>query len=322
MSGLSEIELHRWNEMNAGRDIISAYLSDTITVGDFNLVIGARYDTTSVFVKETEVLSSVQPGTEGWIDNFSSGTADAINTIIPRFTIPGLDPDYGWGFFSPRIGLVWDIGGKGTTTAKFSAGLYCAKSDLVSFTKGRGYRPVGANAWMNFWWMDDNGDGTIGFEELYWNDTSTYAAYRTFDNSGNFIGDWDDFEGTFWGDYNPLNPTQLTDPSRTIADDAQRGPRARELAVTLEHELMTNFMIGVNFTYKIYDNYNWNLSYWPDTGKLLSKDDYVEVGTIPSTIGGQSTGEAAGKPYYLLNAAYTNTQYSMEVQRPDYNHKY
>jgi hypothetical protein len=175
---------------------------------------------------------------------------------------------------------------------------------------------------MNFWWIDDNADSLIGFQELYWHTSSNFAAYRAFDDSGNFIGDWDDARGTFWGAYDPLNPTQLTDPTTTIADDAKRGPRARELDFTVEHELMTDFMIGVNFTYKIYDNYNWTLQYWPDTGKIDSKDEYVQVGTIPSTIGGESTGEAGGKPYYLRNAAYTSTAFRIEVPRPDYNHKY
>jgi hypothetical protein len=71
-----------------------------------------------------------------------------------------------------------------------------------------------------------------------------------------------------------------------------------------------------------FDQTNWTLNYWPDTGMIQSKNDYAQVGTIPATVGGYSTGEAAGKPYYLLKKEITSTIYRIKMQRPDYGRNY
>lgn len=322
LSDISRLEVVRWAEQNLGRDITSGYLSDTITTGQFNIVLGLRYDTTSLFVNETEVLNSIMPDTSAWEDNFTPQTAGAIDKLIPKFTIPSIDPDYGWGYLSPRIGIIWDVGGKGRTTAKFSFGRYSAKGDLISYTKGRQYLPAGAEASLNFWWLDDSGDGIIDYTELYWHDSTTFAPYRAYDDAGNFIGDWADAQDTFWEDYDPLNPTQLAWPTRVIPDEAQRSTTATEFSFSLQHELIVDLMVALDLTYKLYDNYNWTLNYWPDTGAIDSKDNFVAVGTVPGTVAGEATGDGAGQTYYLYNESYVPTIWRIEQPRPDYNHKY
>jgi len=319
---IARLNFWRWAEQDIGRDIYSAYLADTITIGDFNIVAGLRYDSVSLFIHDQKVANSILPDTPAWQDNFTSRTAAVIEGAIPRFSIPGFDPKYDWGFFSPRIGIVWDIGGKGKTTAKLSFGRYPMTGDLIDAWKGSNYLPLGANAFFSSWWRDDNKDNKIDYTEFYWHNAKTFAPYRIYDDAGAFVGNWTDGQGTFWSGYDPLNPTQLKNPSVVIPESAQRSDTAMELSATLEHELIQDFMVGLNFTYKLYSNYRWTLPYWPDTGQVDNKNLWVPVGTVPSTVGGQSTGGGAGQTYYLRSAAYTQTQWSIEQMRPDYNHKY
>jgi hypothetical protein len=57
--------------------------------------------------------------------------------------------------------------------------------------------------------------------------------------------------------------------------------------------------------------YSWTLDYYPGTDHVLSKDDYVTAGTIPTSLDngeGQSfpTGEAANKQWYVNSLPYTD----------------
>jgi hypothetical protein len=89
---------------------------------------------------------------------------------------------------------------------------------------------------------------------------------------------------------------------------------------------MKDLGLALNFTYKTYFDYSWYVAYYPATGYSRTADDYVQAGIIPNEIGGQSTGEAAGKPYYLLGPAVKGktdyTAYRLYTKRPDYKNSY
>jgi hypothetical protein len=322
VSDLARLDFQRWSRNDYGRRIYGGHLSDTLTKGVFTIILGLRYDRVSLFVNDQPVLSSVLPATTGWKTEFTPATADVIDKIIPTFTIKGFKPDYGFGIFSPRLGIVWNVGGTGRTLAKLSLSQYANQGLLVDYwTFPSIYLPLGSSAWANFWWMDKDKNQLIDFSELYWHDSKTSAPYRIFDASGNFIGRWTDSKNIMWGSFDPFNPTQLKSPSTTV-DKSAKGERVTEATVSVEHELSPNLVTTASFTYCIFNNYNWTIEYWPDQGKVLGPGDYLQAGIIPAKVGPYNTGDGAGQPYYLLNKDYKPSIYSMIMRRPDYDRTY
>lgn len=318
---LSRLDFQRYGLNNYGRDVNGGYLSDTITRGPMTLIIGVRYDYATLWVNPTQVVNSVLPESRGWQTEFTPATAGAIEVLIPEFSTPEIKPDYGWGFLSPRLGLTWDLSGRNTTVAKLTLSQYAGDGLLVGYGEAGNFLPLGVGATLNFWWLDDAKDGLIDYRELYWHDPKTYAPSRVFDDAGGFIGDWNALKNIMWGSFDPFNPTQTSSPTTTI-DDSVRCERVREAGLSLEHQFMTDLSGSVGFTFCRFDQPNWTLNYWPATGRIQSKDDYVQVGVVPDTVGPYSMGEGAGKPYFLLKKEITSTVYRMKMQRPDYGRDY
>lgn len=315
------LNFQRWGLNNYGRYINGGYLSDTISKGPLTMILGVRYDYVTLYVNPTNILNSVLRDSAGWKTDFTPATADAVDAIIPGFTAPKVKPDYGWGFLSPRLGLTWDIGGKNRTLAKLTLSRYPSNGIMVNYWDVGDFLPLGADAWMNFWWLDDSGDGIIDYRELYWHNSTTYAPYRVFNDAGGFVGNWADAQNIMWGSFDPDHPKQLT--TAAIVDDKSiRCESVREATVSLEHEFLPNLMASTTFTYCIFDKPNWILRYWPDTGKIESQEDYVQVGTIPAQVGPYSMGDGANRPYYLLRGDIPSTVYQIRMQRPDYARHY
>jgi len=318
---IARLEFSRWGLNNYGRDLNGGYLSDTITKGPFTLILGFRYDYATLWVNPINVENSVLPDSQGWQTDFTAATADAVDVLIPRFSTSKIKPDYGWGFFSPRLGLTWDIGGKNKTVAKLTLSQYAGDGLLVGYGEAGNFLPLGTQASLDFWWLDDTADGIIDYRELYWHNSDTYAPYRAFDDGGGFVGDWNDMKNIMWGDFDPFNPIQ-TSTQTTVIDDSVRCERVRELGLSLEHEFFRDLSASAAFTYCVFDQPNWTLNYYPDTGTFASKDDYVQVGVVPDQVGPYDMGEGAGKPYYLLKAGVASTVYRIKMQRPDYGRNY
>jgi len=318
---LVRLDFQRWGMNNYGRYLSGGFFSDTITKGPFTLILGARYDYITVYTNPISVINSVLPDTTGWKTDFTSATAGAVDKLIPGFSTPKIKPDYGWGFFSPRLGLTWDVSKDGRTVAKFTLSQYVGDGLLAQVGEAGNFLPLGVGATLNFWWLDNNSDSKIDYAELYWHNLKTYAPYRAFDDGGNFVGNWNEMKNVMWGSFDPANPTQTTSPT-TVMDKSIRCERVREASFSLEHEFLPDFSGSAAFTYCIFDQPNWTLNYWPDTGMIQSKNDYIEVGKIPAQVGPYSTGDAAGKPYYLLKKEITSTVYRIKMQRPDYGRNY
>ncbi len=114
---------------------------------------------------------------------------------------------------------------------------------------------------------------------------------------------------------------------------AQASTRTREIMLTLERELMPDLSISLDASYRKYDNFDYGMTYYPaehsdqyplyDGPAVIDPRDppaggwYVEAGTIPNTIDiagtTYSSGDAAGKPYYLPgpNWPTTSTNYTL-----------
>jgi len=319
---LYQLRTSRFSEASSAQDAMSAYVQDTISVGRFNVILGLRWDRQSPFIQPYDVRYNVDKAYKIWVDNSTQKTGDVLSALLPVMPIPEIKPDYRWDVISPRFGVTWDVQGDGKTVAKLFFGQY---GDYMMTGQSAYFRPLGTGGYIYYWWLDNNGDKRFDYTELYWHNKSTYKPSRVFDDAGNFVGDWNATSGVMWSDFDPANPTQTKSPTYTV-DKSAKSTRTQEILASINRELRKDLGVAINFTYKTYDNYAWNIPYYPATGYARSMDDFVQAGVIPSEIGGQSTGESAGKPYYLLGPVVKNktdfTSYQLYTQRPDFKNSY
>jgi hypothetical protein len=337
-----------------GVSAMAGYFSDTITFGRFNLLLGVRYDYQKPRVNPF-TLEAVNDN-PAWATVVDPAVKSALDTMLPALTIAEQqavddngDP-YFWGNFSPRLGLTWDVTGDGKTIAKASFSVYY---DFMGMMGGT-WVPYGTGGWMDLWWQDD-GDTIVEFPELYWNmigGASAYTPYRVFNDDGSIAltdAQWTNAYGTFWGGYDRTDPQATTAPRTTYSPDSWKSSRTTEMMLTLEREIMTDFSVTLNASYRKYDHYNWSNKYFLDAAGerygFQSRDWYVAAPLIPSSLDlvdrsgnpaltkwDGNTGEAAEHEWYYMTNSYTedgttfdpsySSAYTLITKQPDYYRDY
>jgi hypothetical protein len=315
------VNISRFGQYNWVVKAAAGYFQDTISAGRFNFRFGLRYDIQSPSISSYYVDTSIAKDSPVWKDHFTPGTAEAILNIFPPFNVPAVNPGYHYTTLSPRFGVTWDIGGEGKTIAKASLARY---GDFMTTGAATYWSAGGVSSNLYFYWLDDNKDGMTDFRELYWANKSTvkpaYAPFRVFDDNGGFIGDWN--STTLWSGFDPAHPTSSTMPATVNDKNGWYGSTTDELILSLERQIVNDFGVALNFTYRKYYDGIWALDYYPDTGHIRTKDDYVQVGIVPDEVGGNSTESAAGRPYYMISGdqAYSTVDY--RTKQPDFKQEY
>ena len=174
------------------------------------------------------------------------------------------------------------------------------------------------------------------------------------------IYDSDAYYGGQFSGYDFLNPNTPPDYKYGVTTyfqdrDAQSSSRTRELLLTLDREIIPDLSASINVSYRKFDKDQIGLSYYPKehsadypnyTGPEVIDPRtppaggwYVEAGKIPSSyiiggtwsqgsdghwtnVGGKtySSGDAAGRPYYLPgpNMPTTSTRYTLIRKSDNY----
>jgi hypothetical protein len=320
--GMQRVEYWRGNYTDANISALAAFFSDTIAFGQFNLILGLRYDQQAPATNPIAV-AAVYDG-PAWKSVADAATIQKFMQLLPAVEVPGIEgtdlngDKYYWKVFSPRIGLTWDVQGNGKTIAKLVLAQY---GDFMGTGESNRWRPGGVGGWMDFWWRD-SGDGIVNLNELYWYHPSNYQLYRTFDDAGNFTGDWNEAASWFWGSFDYQNPGNMTDPYQRIDSEAGSS-RTSEAMITLEREIFADFGLQFNLTYRRYDNERWTLKYFPDTNLIQNQSWYISAGTPPANVPGTdapgSTGEASQHEWYYTSAEGTAySPYTWVQKRPDF----
>jgi len=312
-------EMSRSKNSAYGTKQFAAFISDTISVGRFNLILGLRYDRQTPFMNAYDIVA-VAKNHPAWTNNVNANTINLLEGVLPAISIPAVETtaadgsQYNWTTWSPRIGLTWDVTGDGKTIAKMSLASY---GDYMGTGEATSWKLGGTSGWMDFWWMD-NGDGIVDSSELFWHTIGTYAPYRVFDDAGNFIGNYDDAAGRFWGGYDPQNPNRTTEPY-TLKDPNAGSSRTLEAMVTLERRILEDLSVQINGTYRRYDNFRWWLKYFPETGVLQNQSWYISAGKPPANIPGiGDTKEAKDHEwYYQSTEATAYSPWTYVKPRPD-----
>ncbi len=335
----------------------SAYLSDTLTFGRVNVILGVRYDRQTPSLNPI-TLSAVD-GNQAW-NIANSQVKTALDNMLPGLEISGAsatfdngvdgprggDPYY-WGVWSPRLGLTWDVSGNGKTLVKASFAQYGDFMGMISGT----WMPYGTGGWYDFWWWDQNSNNLVEFPELYWHTVggTAYQPYRVFNDSGGLNlteAQWSDAYGTWWGGYDRLDPQATTDPRSTYSKDSWRSSRTSEVMLTLERELLTDFSVTVNGSYRKMDHYNWSNKFFVDSsGNRYGFQTYDWYVVAPHRVPAQipidpartkwpdgNTGDAPDHDWKYMTNKYTDggytfdpsysSPYSITTKRPDYDQDY
>ncbi len=363
MSGWQRVALYRSNEGADIADQYAGYLQDTITKGNFTVLLGLRFDYQAPGAG-AYTRSAVYPGETAWDTVFDSSTSSTLAGILPGSEVDAVKGEdqivngnphaYSWSTWSPRIGVTWDIQGNGKTVAKLAVSQY---GDVM----GVGWwnaAPQGTGGGLRYWWQDANADTKMQLTEMYWMYSTLnpvadpanpglpyrYVPYQVFNADGtlttaasNMLAGGYSSDAYYAGQYysfdyyNPNNIVYGVQNDYFLNRSDQASTRTREVMMTLERELSTDLSIMLIGTYRRYDKFDYGMTYYPTehsedypsyTGpEVIDPRDppaggwYVEAGTIPDTIdiGGTtySSGDAAGKPYYLPgpNWPTTSTNY-------------
>ncbi len=332
-------EFWRGTYRDYGVSALAIYASDTVTFGRFNLLLGLRYDRQRPRINPVDILA--QTDNPVWNIVVDSTTQPLLDALLPMVTVDGRDAirDDGsafmWEFFSPRLGLTWDVTGDGKTIAKASFAMYGSFMGTGSWNQ----MPGGTSGWVDFWWHDD-GDGVVNYQELYWHwrkdPLKSYEPYRVFDNASNFVGDWTDAAGGFWGSYDPANPTALVDPYGSY-DNTVNTSRTTEAMLTLEREIFTDFAVSLNLSYRMYDHYTWNQKYFvDDDGNRYGFQDaswYITApnrppsivplidkdGNVVVTKWDGDTGEASQHDWYYIDPNWVDPVTGVAMNPGDYS---
>ncbi len=320
--------------------------------------------------------------------------------------LDGENRPYQWNVLSPRIGLTWDIMGDGKTVAKLALSQYGDIMGVGWYTVS----PTGTGGYFYPWWNDANANSKVDWDELYWAWSTRfpwasgsygqyrYVPYQIFSNASGTLTPEADFALNNF--YDPANvntryqceayysggvsgydwygniPVDYTSGDTRYFTNraAQNSARTREIQVSLDREILTDFSASIVFSYRKFDKIMSSFTYYPVekwqehaaiwrtwagygpdytptfdividptvdpksyfapgfTPYDANSGWYTQAGTIPSTyyIGGTftgtvntgftwaidpaypegdprrgtqySSGEAAGRPYYLPSA--------------------
>jgi hypothetical protein len=211
----------------------------------------------------------------------ASVPANPLSPLLPALSASAKDSVVTYNSFTPRVGMTYALTDSRKTIARASYAMFASQLDSA-----RGY--------------------VVSQIPGY-----SYVYYISRDLNGNRVTDPNElltFDGTFGFDpSNPLggNPDRIGNYSV---------PTTHEFVLGLEHEVMKNFGLSVNYTWRKYTNFNWTQY------DGVRADDY--------TIAGYVTGNTTpigpyNVPYYRVNASAVPPDFArIHETRDGYSQRY
>jgi hypothetical protein len=226
------------------------YAGDTILMGNLTLQAGLRGD----WQKERNTPSAVNanPLLSTPLQLPIRGTGGFTTAYLPPLTFAGDARDLKWNTVSPRVGLTYALGGDKKTLLRAGYNRYV---DQLGSTVSA-YSPLVYYSYFLITGRDLNGDKIPQRNELQ------------------------RITGFYYID--PANPGSPTGTTR--ADFNMKPQHTDELVFGFDHELMTDFSVGLNATYRrIGDVIEKRAEKTQGAGDYYTRADYVQVGTTSGT---------------------------------------
>jgi len=277
-----------------------AYIGDTIMFRNVTVQAGLRLDqqkTTNVgqSIDANPILATAL--TLPCIKSLGCPN-NQLNAQLPSATYGG-DPQWlKWNTVAPRISATYTPGSDRRTLLRAGYNRYVSQLGSVI----SGVTPLAYSAFY-FYGVDANNDHTVQRNEL--------QMIR------NYTG------------VNPGNPAVFAVTRR--ADYNMKVPTTDEFIVGGERELFTDFSMGLNYTYRKYNNLTWTTREKTfGKGDYYTSADYVPATTAngtPIIAGGTFSGnghtfETSKVPVYTLSPNVPVPVYQVLTTRPNYSQKY
>ncbi|HEY4642213.1 MAG TPA: carboxypeptidase regulatory-like domain-containing protein [Thermoanaerobaculia bacterium] len=295
------------------------YVGDTILMGNLTIQAGLRWDrqqslNTAVTATANPILATplTLPCGGGLLGN--CGSSGTLTAALPAINFPGDQRSLKWNSVSPRIGATYSLGADKKTLLRAGYNRYV--SQLGSAISSAG--PLGGYTYFYFYGVDTNNDKVIQRNEL-----QRVIDYTAVD---------------------PANPGALNGTRRV--DYGMKVPTTDEIILGGERELMSDFSVGLTYTFRKYNNLLTNrYEKTQGAGDYYTSADYVPSTRTAGGIGGvfiQCNGtvsvDATGKQVCdgpIITTIPTNTRriytlapgvdpptYSVITNRPDYYQKF
>jgi hypothetical protein len=320
---------------------LAAFVQDTVTTRRFTFLLGLRFD------RQTPSINSSTYATVDnnpvWAQYFDPAVSAALAAYMPGTVVPNIKPAYHWNVLSPRLGITYDLFGTGKTILKLSGSMY---GDFMGTSRASYWNPQGTSGWMTFYWLDGGlagglQDGKVQANELYTYDPVTYAPVQLLVSNGSSSYMVNPYftanqYGINWYGFTPGSTAST--PSPYTVDPNATSTHTWEVLATLEHEVLPDFSISLQATYRKYDHQSWDVPFYANgpygdysingQNVILGPSDYSPVGTIPSSItytdnngNTQSVnlGAGAGRTFYLLQSPFQGTPYTIHTLNTNYN---
>jgi hypothetical protein len=236
---------------------VGAYLQDSFTRGRLRLTLGVRWD-----YQNDEARAGCIEG------------SSILPDLLPAVCFDGADPGVNFSDIAPRLSGTYDVFGTGRTVFKSGFARYYGQGVGLSnaLTALLPITVTFQNAPGRTCWNDANGDQFVSRDELNLTDTRCVV---------------------FPTDFNP--ETGLQRLTLNEVDPALQNDRTTEFTAGIEHELLPNFAIGVNYMYRLYDQFRTNVRIGETKEMWIAREwsdaDFIAAGVDPpSQFGLPSTG--------------------------------
>ena len=264
------------NVVNGTELRFGAYIQDSWTLFKrLTLNIGLRYDSYNGFMPESKKAAS-----NGIAPSIGRDLYEGLYGFNPygAMTIPRWDDVMGWSPLSPRLGLSYDVFGNGKTAFKAAYSSYAEAMPVMYFQTVHPLRPVS----YSFYWTDLNQNGVPDESG-----TDKYVAYGG-------------------------SPLQMLESYyKQRIQPGIKAPRYNEVIFSLNHELVRDFNVGLQYIWRNKVNTVSAVLYDSATDTYWNTYENAPQWWIPFT----TTVPAAGS-----YPAQTVTMYFMSANAPGPDH--
>jgi hypothetical protein len=284
------------------------YVGDTILLGNLTLQGGLRWDrqstqNTALSLAGNPIIST--PLTLPCTASVCPAGSTTLTAALPSITYAGDPKQLKWNTVTPRIGATYALGSDKRTLLRASYNRYASQvGSAVS-----GANPLAYSAFY-FYGVDANGDHTIQRNEL--------QKIRGF------------------AGVDPNNPTAIANTRRV--DYGMKVPTSDEFILGAERQLLSDFSVGINYTYRKYKNlYTTRFEKTQGQGDYYTQADYVPATypngtpvvaggtfTLKDPITGQviTTFTTNTVPVWQLAPGVPTPTYRVLTTRPGYSQKF
>lgn len=260
----------------------------------FNPGYDAKYE--DAYIGDTMLLGNLTVQASARYDQQRGSNFAGVQPANP--TVPSLLPNasYGavsglkWSNVSPRIGLTYALGSQNRTLLRGAYNRYVSQLDSGTVTAAG----AAQYSYLYYYFDDQNGDHIAQPGEIDFN----YGLVAS-------------------GGVDPVNPGAPFQSFTRWASNL-KAPHTDEVILGWEQELLTNFSVGVNGTWRRMADFVQTVGeHTRGAGDYYGPADYVPATPITTTL---PTGQSVTIPYYVLSGP--RPTYFVVRNRPDYTQNY